>query len=417
MIIKSASALVKRQSWLVRHRREFRTQSRSGAPRLFVDVSEIIRHDAGTGIQRVVRAIWSQLAQRDGRGFELVPVYATEAHGYCRAPADFLLGSRESRRAPIQVNSGDKFLGLDLAAHLLPKYASQVRSWREEGASLHVVVYDLLPLLRPEWFTSAAVRHFRRWVLLLAREADQAICISNAVAQELRRQLNGLPPERPQVTSIPLGCDIAASLPSAGMRADVAQVVADMRARPTILMVGTIEPRKGYDAALAAFEYLWQTRREDAPDFVIVGKAGWKTAALQTQIRQHPEYGRRFRWLTGVSDEGLCRLYESCSAFLITSHGEGFGLPLLEAAKHGCPTLARDLPVFREQCLPNVSYFSADDPQALGEAIAGLPAGQPARSAPLDLPTWSDCVNRLLAILGFDDAASPKLAQRAAAAG
>jgi hypothetical protein len=53
----------------------------------------------------------------------------------------------------------------------------------------------------------------------------------------------------------------------------------------------------------------------------------------------------------------------------------------------------------------------------LGEAIAGLPAGQPARSAPLDLPTWSDCVNRLLAILGFDDAASPKLAQRAAAAG
>ncbi|MEO6102748.1 MAG: hypothetical protein ABIP44_03800, partial [Pseudoxanthomonas sp.] len=47
----------------------------------------------------------------------------------------------------------------------------------------------------------------------------------------------------------------------------------------------------------------------------------------------------------------------------------GFGLPLVEAAAHGLPVLARDLPVFREVGGGGVDYFSGESPAQLQSAI------------------------------------------------
>lgn len=392
-----------RFAWLWRHRQRFGDRAQGARPRLLVDVSTIIRHDAQTGIQRVVRAVWSALLQRDGQGFELVPVYATHAHGYCYAPADFLdaeLGSRSPK--PVRVRGGDKFLGLDLSAHVLPKYRRQLRAWRAHGATVHLVVYDLLPILHPQWFNAKASAHFHNWFNLLADEADQAICISKDVSRDLRNQLRQSGAGSAlSIGIMTLGGDIANSRPSGGICQEVSDLLDRLRFRPAVLMVGTIEPRKAYDAALAAFEYLWRERGGEAPDLVIVGKAGWKTHDLQHRLRTHPEHGKRLHWLDSVSDEGLGRLYESCRGLLVASLGEGFGLPLSEAMMLGRHVLARDLPVFREQNLPNVLYFEDDRPAALGDRLMDLMRSGPlSPDAQLDLPTWSDCADGLLEILG-----------------
>jgi glycosyltransferase involved in cell wall biosynthesis len=168
-------------------------------------------------------------------------------------------------------------------------------------------------------------------------------------------------------------------------------------------MVGTIEPRKGYETALAAFESLWRDRRGEALDLVIVGKPGWKTTALQEKLRTHPERGARLHWLTDVSDEGLCRLYDSCAGVLVASEAEGFGLPLIEAAAFRRHVLARDLPVFREQRLPNVTFFNDESPAALGQRLLELAALGKARPAPIsELPSWSSCVDGLLREIGIE---------------
>lgn len=38
----------------------------------------------------------------------------------------------------------------------------------------------------------------------------------------------------------------------------------------------------------------------------------------------------------------------SSTCLIAASFGEGFGLPLIEAAQHGLPIMARDIAVFRE---------------------------------------------------------------------
>ena len=391
-----------RRAWLWRHRGSFGGHAAGKVPRLLVDVSAIIRHDAQTGIQRVVRAVWSELTRRNGASFELVPVFASSSHGYCYAAPDFLENKADyGDPQPVRVARNDIFLGLDLTAHLLPKYSRQLREWRAHGASLHLLVYDLLPIERSEWFTAAAVSNFRKWYEFLATDADQAICISDHVSRGLRQALDAYSlPRMPEISRIRMGADIAASRPSKGICEKAQCVGRKMRSRPTVLMVGTIEPRKGYEAALSAFDQLWKSRT-DAPDLVLVGKAGWKTEAVQQEIRSHSEFGSRLHWLDGVSDESLCDLYDASRGILMASRGEGWGLPLVEAAMHRRYVLARDLPVFREQALPNVLYFSDDSPYALSRRILDLiQLGEHPAPVPC-LPTWSDSVDGLLNALGI----------------
>ncbi len=137
---------------------------------------------------------------------------------------------------------------------------------------------------------------------------------------------------------------------------------------PSFLTVGTIEPRKGHAQVLAAFERLWDSGHDLR--LVIVGKPGWKVEELIEKLRRHPKLGSLLFWFEDVSDAGLEQLYRACSCLIAASEGEGFGLPLIEAAQHGLPILARDIPVFREVAGEHASFFNGRTPEALVEAVS-----------------------------------------------
>lgn len=393
-----------RHKWLSGNKQRFSDRDAERKLRLLVDVSVIMRHDAATGIQRVVRAVWSELSHYSGQQFDVLPVFATSKHGYCYAPLDFLdRNAKREQIEPVATKAGDKFFGLDFSAHLLPKYRSQLEAWRRSGASIHMVVYDLLPLLRPDWFSNAAAANFRKWFATVVEQADQAICISDQVARDLREQVDRANHgQRLDVARLRLGGDIAASVPTVGMTSATLKLLNGLRFRPTVLMVGTVEPRKGYDVALDALEHLWSTSPTKAPDLVIIGKAGWKTNNLQERLRSHPQSGKKLHWLNQVSDEALCRFYSDSRVLLMASRGEGFGLPLVEAAMHGRPILARDLPVFREQNLPMVRFFEDDRPESLAASLMELLSDAQGPKGTPTLPTWSECVRQLLIEIGFE---------------
>ena len=140
-----------------------------------------------------------------------------------------------------------------------------------------------------------------------------------------------------------------------------------MADRPSFLMVGTLEPRKGQTQALAALEKLWEQGVQ--ANLVIVGKQGWKMESLVDRLRHHPELGKRLFWLEGISDEYLEKVYAASTCLIAASAGEGFGLPLIEAAQHKLPIIARDIPVFREVAGEHAYYFDGLDSESLAQAI------------------------------------------------
>jgi len=141
-------------------------------------------------------------------------------------------------------------------------------------------------------------------------------------------------------------------------------------------MVGTIEPRKGHLQTLEAFNILWQ--EGVAANLVFIGKEGWHPLPLEarrdipetiSRIKNHLQLNKRLFWLEGISDEYLEKIYAASTCLIAASYGEGFGLPLIEAAQHGLPIIARDIPVFREVAGEHAAYFKAETPEELAAAM------------------------------------------------
>ena len=383
----------------------------AGQKQLLVDISVICRDDAGTGIQRVVRSVLNHLSSRPPAGYSVRPVAATRRQPYRFIDWAMATPSRNNG-GMIVARPGDVFLGLDLSAHIVPAHRHQLAEWKAQGASLHFMVYDLLPLHHPEWFPGNLVAAFRQWIKAVAMLADSAICISPTVEEDLAAWFEdryGLAMGSVPTRVIPMGWDIDSAGPSHGLPPKFAQILPQIRRRKTALMVGTLEPRKGHVQVLEAFEQLWL----DGKDYnlVIAGRPGWRTQALQAKLRNHPQCNRRLFWFDDAGDEALLSLYRACDGVIVASLAEGFGLPLIEAHGHGKPVLARNLPVFHHQPHGDVKYFSARDSRDLSaivdtwlERIAEYRGAPTRREHP---PSWQDTVESLVAVLGLKSQSLP----------
>lgn len=371
---------------------------------LLLDLSELVRHDARSGVQRVARGLLQALRVAPPDGYCVTPVY--DAGGfYAYAIEDGEPGRYRPAAAgeehPLQVAAGDLFFGLDLALEAVVRNRPVLADLQRHGVALHFFVHDLLPLRQPDWFDAGVSAAFSRWLDTVSTLADGLICNSRATADDLLDWLDATPPRRAtplQIGYAHLGADLDASLPSGGIAADEATVLAQLAGRPALLMVGTLEPRKMHAQALDAMEQLWR----DGSDLclVIVGKPGWRLEALQQRLRLHPELGARLFWLERASDELLQRLYRTSSALLAASQAEGFGLPLVEAARHGLPVIARDLPVFREVGGRHAWYFNAGDGAQLAAALRDWRAlhaeGQAPASSGMRQLDWAASAGQLL---------------------
>ena len=102
-----------------------------------------------------------------------------------------------------------------------------------------------------------------------------------------------------------------------------------------ILMVGTIEPRKGHRLLLDVWRDLIARGVPQQIGFTLVfaGRRGWKTEALMREI--DAETRPHFVHLHDVWDARLERLYRDCAFCVLPSIYEGFGLPVIEAFSHG----------------------------------------------------------------------------------
>jgi len=272
--------------------------------------------------------------------------------------------------SPVEVHPGDIYLALDWSAEAVCSSRKFFDELRTRGIRICFLSYDLLPVQLPHRFPAFIESDYRSWLETVLAVADKVIAISRATADDLRDWLDKNQPERLrplQICYSHLGADIEASAPSMGLPAEADGILAAMQTRPSFVMVGTMEPRKGHGQVLSAFEQLWASRVDVS--LVIVGKQGWMMEALAQRIQQHKEFGHRLFWLVGISDEMLLATYQHAAALIAASEGEGFGLPLIEAARAGVPIIARDLSVFREVAGEHAFYFSGTKPEALSSAL------------------------------------------------
>ena len=372
---------------------------------LLVNISEFVEHDAKSGIQRVVRCILREWLSNQPEGFQVEAVYASknQPYRYARRFVRDLYDRPDINQQDevIEFRSGDYFLGLDLVnPEIITSHQEFYQHLRRHNVVVKFVVYDLLPIHLPQHANHGVQTGHKKW-LDVVTQSDGAICISKSVSSELSEYLSHSKQgdlNRFHIDWIHLGADIECSTHFGSPPGDADHLISEFVRRPTFLSVGTIEPRKGQAQTLAAFEELWHQGYDI--NLVFVGKQGWLVDALTSKLRSHPEFNERLFWLEGISDEYLENIYAASTCLVAASYGEGFGLPLIEAAQHKLPIIARDIPVFREVAGAHAFYFSGESPGDLARAILDwLPrhaCGHAPKSENMPWLTWKQSADQLM---------------------
>ncbi len=390
------------------------------APRqrqILVDVSTLVDEDLRTGVQRVVRAQLLQLMRVVPESVRVEPVYLSfDGAAHYRYASDYccrILGmpvGMEDRR--VEIETGDIFYGVDLyrSGVIEAARAGIYEKWRARGVLVSFTIHDLLPIDFPHFFPEGTREEHIEWLKVISENADLLVATSKTGAEITRRwidELFDIPSEAlPLIESVYLGADIAASAPLHESGEDES-VLSKMRERPTFLMVGTVEPRKGHLQALEAFGKLWREGHEVA--LLVVGKEGWIGLPDEARrniprtvkaMREAREREPLFDWLESVDDTLLQRLYESSTALLFPSEDEGFGIPLIEAAHHSLPILVRDRPIFRELAAEHAAYFedTLSSEKLAHEILKWLEAyerGEHPRSEAMPWISWRESARRL----------------------
>lgn len=241
------------------------------------------------------------------------------------------------------------------------------------------VFHDAIPLKHPAITWPQSVARHPSYLKMLSR-FDRVWAVSEASRRELAGfwQWQGI--ERPPpVEVLALGADFNGAPRAAQPAAS---------ARPSLLCVGIVEPRKNQAFLLDVAEDLWRTGLEF--ELHIVGRVNPHfgrpiVARIKSLRRKFP--GLRFHEAAG--DQEVAGLYAAARATVFPTIAEGCGLPVLESLWMGVPCVCSDLPVLRE---------NADGGGCVAVAVN-------------DRAAWADALRRVLT----DDAARARLATEATA--
>lgn len=322
-------------------------------PRVLIDATAVPADRGGVG-----RYVDSLVAALDTDGARVtVACQAQDGEMYSKiaprsrvVPVAAVVANRAARLTWEQTTLPG--LANKLAADVVhsPHYTMPLASRAATVVTLHDATFFTDAVLH----SAFKARFFRHWTRLAARRATRCIVPSAATAGELGALVRV---HEPKLDVIHHGVD--AQRFCAPTHADVraAREMIGCHSGGYIAFLGTLEPRKNVSNLVRAFVQAAEPRN-DQPALVLAGQQGWDSE-LSEALAAVPRELRVIR-AGYLPFENLAGFLGGADVVAYPSHGEGFGLPVLEAmACRACVLTTRNL------ALPEVG----------GQAVAYCGAG------------------------------------------
>ena len=230
-----------------------------------------------------------------------------------------------------------------------------------------LIAYDLIPLIFKDQYMPTPLSEFKKYRGVLQKSkktvralyyqmryslhyknffgADLILSISKDTARSLTTIL-GIPSSK--IVTIPLAPVFSTCVAKKPNQLNVKN--------PFIFYIGATDPRKRVQDLIEAFAIL---RDKKLPiDLVLVGKEFAEPKKIpQLSIRdalENSPYKKDIYTLGYVTDEEKLWLYKNALVFVFPTVYEGFGLPVLEAMKSGCPVIS-----YNNSSIPEVANDAA----------------------------------------------------------
>ncbi|MDP8265839.1 MAG: glycosyltransferase family 4 protein [Candidatus Aceula meridiana] len=199
------------------------------------------------------------------------------------------------------------------------------------------------------WFAKIILR-FGEYVGI--KTADHVICISQTIAEDIKKKYGRTSSVIPNGVNIPRIC----------LGADFLQEKQVEKGR-YFLAVGRFVPEKGFDDLVNAF-VVSDTLISSGYKLVIVGDSDHEDAYSQ-MIKARTSNNKNIVLTGFLTGRALEELYSHAGCFVLPSYYEGLPIVLLEAMSYGLQCIASDIPANRILKLDEGCYFKHGDVDGL----------------------------------------------------
>lgn len=372
----------------------------------FTVVSEWMKANYRTGIGRVSSQLFMALSRKE----YVIPVVweYIKGEGYVLRKVsveNWNLGEMvELKKSDVYFMPELQLRGIQIERN--HPYAQELR---EKGIKCYAIIFDILPLLMPQYFEKKTSENFDGYIKEIVSNYDGVLGISKDVVDTVLDYCNRKKIKAKNRTIkigyFHLGQDTFEMENGGHVSAEIRSFLEKDLDSDTFFMLGTIEPRKGYEIVLSEFERKWEKGDEDR--LCIVGHVGWNMQRFVDKLKQHPENGQRLAFFEAISDAEVAYIYGHVSALIQASAGEGFGLPLIEAGYYQVPIICSDIAVFHEVAEDHVIYFDRNQEGSLEEAIIRFKelelTGSVPKSEEIKVTTWNDSADKVIGMILQDD--------------
>jgi len=250
------------------------------------------------------------------------------------------------------------------------------------------IVYDLMPLLHPEYFAPDMPLDIICGYFSMVRRIPHCGFISGWTQETYCKRL--LRSDHTRGIVLRLGSD------GLGARPKTTATIRPLH----FCSVGTLEPRKNQALIVDAFEPL--LRNTEGLRLTLLGRLGWADKAFIDRVRWLSEGNcPGFEWIPNPDDDCIRRHVEAARATVYVSAAEGFGLPPVESLWLRTPVIASpDLPSLELIGSCGVEVVDPLNASSLREAVLKFLDDSYAsvkidETGELDLPTWASFANQV----------------------
>ncbi|QNK75213.1 glycosyltransferase [Variovorax sp. PAMC28562] len=312
-----------------------------------------------TGVYRVCDELFPLLARSDQ--FDPRLYYRAGDDKKPSVAAIHRLLGAPTHEAPADTPSAD-------ADILLSPFGVAPAEWLRDPQVLQAhIVYDLIGIRHPEYFSEQSAAEVRR-IMDSLDEHTVVFAISEYTRNDLLAYRSDLSPS--QVTVIPLAagaafrpCDAVEQRRAVRTKYGIPLDV------PYVLSLATLEIRKNLDQIVRAFLLHLEQQPQSELHLVLSGMSGWKLERLQGALSSAGHWRHRIVLTGFVDDDDLSALYSDALCFIYLSRYEGFGLPPLEAMACGTPVICADNSSLPEVVGKAGLLLNADDAQGVAAAL------------------------------------------------
>ena len=367
---------------------------------LYIDISEFLTNPITTGIQRIAGEICQYAppntiipSRLHMGGYIALPQTLIKAIGnYFDNPGRSELAeirelSSSERGSRIDVLPGDTVLVPEVFDN--PNRIAFFRSLSETDLrNYRFIVYDLLPVTHPEYFSAEGLVPIYQYFRLL-----QGVPHCGFISEYTRDVYYG---RLKRTTArggvvLPLGCDALGGRPKQ-----------PFLNRPlTFSVLGTIEPRKNHRLILEAFEPL--LKQVEGLTLLFIGKMGWVDSELAQRVTMlSADRNSGLQFISTPGDDEIRRHVEQSRATIYISAAEGYGLPPVESLWIGTPVIASTtIPSLERLGSQGVHYVEPLNVVNLRRAILAFLDDSYANkkteeTLSLNLPTWRSFTQEVL---------------------